>query len=45
MTLNLDSKADMKGKVIKGLRMGITGVYHRGATLTWDHQLCVLFGQ
>ena len=25
MTLNLDSKADMKGEVIKGLRMSITG--------------------
>ena len=45
MTLNLNSKADMKGEVIKGLRMDITGVHHWGATPTWDHQLCILFGQ
>ena len=45
MTLNLDSKADMKGEIIERLKMGITGVHHRGATPTWDHQLCILFGQ
>ena len=28
MPLNLNSKADMKGEVVKGLRMGITGVHH-----------------
>ena len=28
MPLNLNSKADMKGEVVKGLRMGITGVHY-----------------
>ena len=45
MPLNLNSKADMKGEVIKGLRMDITGVHHWRPTLTWDYQLCILFGQ